>query len=184
MKTKFLIYAVFVLFFSTAAFFENASAQPRRDHLTDQEIEIVRDVQELDKRMEVFVKAIDRRFIVLNNDTTQAKQVEKDLDTWGELPQGTRLQLLSDIEKILNEATIKIEDVADRDKNNELIPVAVHVLADGARRFVTMLETAAQASTNEREKGLIDRSLELSNRIIEVSANFPKPDKKKKKKKN
>lgn len=182
MKTNFTIYTILVLFLSAAAFFETASAQARRDHLTDQEIEIVRDVQELDKRMEVFVKAIDRRFLVLNNDTTQAKQVEKDLDKWGELPKGTRLQLLSDIEKILEEATVKIEDVVERDKENELIPYAVHVLADGSRRFVPMLEAARQASTDEREKGLIDRTIETSKRIIEVSSTMPKPDKKRKKK--
>lgn len=182
MKTKFIIYTILVLFFSSAAFFETASAQARRDHLTDEEVEIVRDVQELDRRMEVFVKAIDRRFLVLNNDTSQAKQVEKDLDKWGELPKGTRLQLLSDIQKILDEATVKIEDVVERDKNNDLIPFAVHVLADGARRFVPMLQTARQAATDDREKGLIDRTLEMSNRILEVSATIPKPDKKKKKK--
>ena len=184
MKVKYIFYVLSIAFVSLIALTDSSSAQARRDHLTDQEVEIVRDVQELDRRMEVFVKAIDRRFLVLNNDNSQAKQVEKDLDKWGELPKGTRIQLLSDIEKILEEATVKIEDVVERDKDNELIPFAVHVLADGARRFVVQFETLSKAATDNREKGLIDRAYDLSNRIIEVSANVPKPDKKKKKKKN
>ena len=83
----------------------------RRDHLTEQEVELVRDAQQIDERMKVFVKAIDRRWLVINNDNSQAKQVEKDVNSWGELPTGTRAQLLKDIEKLLDEAISKIDDV-------------------------------------------------------------------------
>jgi len=44
----------------------SVSAQSR-DHLTDQETELVRFYQELDKRIEVFIKAIDRRFAILRS---------------------------------------------------------------------------------------------------------------------
>ena len=40
------------------------SAQ-RRDFLTDEEIEIVRDAQDIDARIDVLVKMMDRRFGVL-----------------------------------------------------------------------------------------------------------------------
>jgi hypothetical protein len=86
----------------------------RRDHLTAEEIELVRDAQQIDHRMEVFVKAIERRFSVLNN-AAPTKKPEKDADKWGELPTGTRQQLLTDIEKLLDEAISKIDDVAARD---------------------------------------------------------------------
>src|SRR5207253_8896455 len=49
------------IFLSTAS----VSAQTR-DHLTEQETQLVRDNQELDKRTDIFIKAVDRRFAIIN----------------------------------------------------------------------------------------------------------------------
>ena len=71
-----------------AVFLPNGSGSAQsRDHLTDQETELVRFYQELDKRIEVFVKAIDRRFAIING-TTQpaARKSVKDEPDWGEAP--------------------------------------------------------------------------------------------------
>ena len=167
-----LIFAFFI--------FVPVSAQTR-DHLTNEEIELVRDVQTIDGRMEIYVKAIDRRLLVLNNDNTQARQVEKDSKKWGEFPTGSRLELLLDIKKILQEAIDKIDDVAAHDAKSELIPYAVHILADGVRRFVPELEKLQATATEKREKGVIADSLEFSNQINEAAAKIAKPTKKRKK---
>ena len=142
----------------------------RRDHLTEKEIELVRDAQQIDHRIEVFVKAIDRRFLVLNNVASQAKQNEKDSDKWGELPTGTRQQLLIDIEKLLDEAISKIDDVAARDMKSDFFPIAVHTLADGANRFLPQLKTQMDKSTDQKERGAIIGAIEYCNQIIEASA--------------
>src|SRR5262249_36001476 len=42
------------------------SASAQRDHLTDPETDLVRYYQEIDKRTEVFIKAADRRFAIIN----------------------------------------------------------------------------------------------------------------------
>ena len=169
-----------LLIFAFFAFAQSNSAQTR-DHLTNQEIELVRDVQALDGRMEIYIKAIDRRLLVLNNDNSQAKQVEKDSKTWGELPAGSRIELLTDIKKILQEAIDKIDDVASHDAKSELIPYAVHILADGAQRFVPEFEKLQRAATEKREKGVLADSLEFSNQIIEASTKIAKPAPKSKK---
>ena len=44
--------------------FTPALAQ-NRDYLTDEEIEMVRDTEEIDKRIDVLIRCIDRRFAVL-----------------------------------------------------------------------------------------------------------------------
>lgn len=168
---------VFVFFI----FAQIVPAQPPRDHLTYEEIELVREVQELDNRMEIYVKAIDRRFLVLYNDNSQAKQIEKDQKKWGELPKGTRLELLLDVKKILQEAIDKIDDVADHDAKSALIPYAVHILADGARRFIPELEKLQAAATDKREKGVIYDAINFSNQIIEAAEKIPKPTEKRKK---
>ena len=153
-------------------------------HLTEKEIELVRNVQELDLREKVFVKAIDRRFLILNNDTSQTKQIEKDIDVWGDLRQGTRAELLSDIDKILEEATEKIEDVSERDPKNDLIPYAVNDLADGVKRFLPELQNLSKTTTDSREKALIASAVEKCERILEVAPNFPRSSKKPKRPKD
>src|ERR1700687_4047538 len=55
-----------------------------RDHLTDQETELVRFYQELDKRIDVFIKAIDRRFAIINGMAPPpSKKLLKDEPEWG-----------------------------------------------------------------------------------------------------
>lgn len=158
----------------------------RRDHLTEQEVELVRDAQQIDERMKVFVKAIDRRWLVINNDNSQAKQVEKDVNSWGELPTGTRAQLLKDIEKLLDEAISKIDDVASRDLKSDFFPISVHILADGANKFLPQLKAQLDKSTDEKEKGSILGAIEYCNEIIEASGKVkretPKEIKKRKEK--
>ncbi|MCY7345776.1 MAG: hypothetical protein LH614_06085 [Pyrinomonadaceae bacterium] len=158
----------------------------RRDHLTEQEVELVRDAQQIDERMKVFVKAIDRRWLVINNDNSQAKQVEKDLNSWGELPTGTRAQLLKDIEKLLDEAISKIDDVAARDMKSDFFPISVHILADGANKFLPQLKAQLDKSIDEKEKGSILGAIDYCNEIIEASGKVkretPKEIKKRKEK--
>ena len=77
-----------------------ATAFQAREHLTEHEIELVKDAQILDKRVDVFIKAADRRMLVLsgmNPDAATAKQLKKDSDAWGELPNGSRAELIADI---------------------------------------------------------------------------------------
>lgn len=179
---KNLLKTFFVLIFVFTVFSIDANAQ--RDNLTFEEIEMIRDEQELDKRMEIYIKAIDRRLMVLKNTTAaNTKDTEKDSDKWGALPKGTKAELLSDIRKILDETIDKVDDVYERDPKNDLIPWSVHLLANGVRRFIPELQKLKETTTDPREIGLINSSLDSCEQIIETAAKIPKPDKKPKKKK-
>ncbi len=204
-NTKSLLFVLTALFCLTLIFPPTSNSQ-RRDYLTDEEIELVRDANEIDKRIDVLVKAIDRRLLVINNDTTQEKQLKKDSDKWGALPSGTKIELLSDISNILQKAIDDIDDLAARkslnDKlmqvdtddeiqaeakrvlktNDQKFPLAVHNLADASRKYLPILETFGANAGNEKEKGVILRAIESCNMIIEASAQVQKPESKKKKK--
>ena len=160
----------------------------RRDHLTAAEVELVRDAQQIDERMRIFVKAINRRFLVLKSDAPPSKQIEKGSDKWGDLPTGTRQQLFIDIEKLLDEAISKIDDVASRDAGSDFFPAAVHVLADGAKEFLPQLKSEFDRAADEKEKGAIIGAIDYCNQIIEASAKVkrevPKEIKKRKEKEN
>jgi len=64
---KFAIFSA-VMFGCMLSFF-SSPAHAQRDYFTDQEIEMVRDAQAIDSRIDVLTHAIDRRFSVLNVNT-------------------------------------------------------------------------------------------------------------------
>ena len=166
-------------------FAPNSAFAQRRDHLNGMEIELVRDAQQIDLRTEVFVKAIDRRFLVINNQTvSEDKKSKKDSEKWGELPIGTRKELFIDIEKILDEAVNNIDSVAERDQKSQFFPKAVKILADAANRFLPQLKSNLYKSTDEKEKGAILGAIDFCEQIIEASAKVPKEPTKEELKRN
>ncbi len=140
-------FVLLVLFAPLCAFAHAASkaAPAKRDHLTAQEADLVREEQALDRRTAVFVKAVERRFLVLTDTTAAAsKAVQKDSGKWGELPKGTRTELLGDIAKILDEAITNIDDVAGRQE-----PAAFQISAQALRSFHT-LSRSTQSDARRR----------------------------------
>ncbi len=180
-----MLYVLTAFFCLTLFFPASANAQGRRDYLTDEEIELVREAQEINLRIEVLTKAIDRRFLVINNAASQTKQVQKDAEKWGELPKGSRPLLLWNIERILQKAIDDIDDVAAHKKTeSELFPIAIFKLTDACQSYIPQLKTLYDSSKDEKEKGSILGAIDFCNQIIEASAKVPKVELKKKKKKD
>src|ERR1041385_2007873 len=93
--TKSLLCFVSVI---TLPLFAGSATAQTRDHLTDAETDLIRFHQELDKRIEVFIKAIDRRFEIINGVADpKVKKVMKGEPDWGDAPKGTRAELIGDI---------------------------------------------------------------------------------------
>lgn len=154
-----------------------------RDHLTPQEVELVKEAQILDKRIEVFVKAAERRLQALNAATTPAsRKAQKDSEKWGELPTGTRAELLNDLAKILDEAINKIDDVSAHDEKNVLIPKALRKLSAAATGFLPQLNALGTQTQDQEERAAIGQSLESAQSIIDAANRLPAPSNKKKEK--
>ena len=165
-----------VFFFSLFVFsFSLLTAAQSRDYFTDAEIEMIRDVQQIDKRIELLAKIIDRRFMLLNIEVNGTKPSGKD---WGEPPKGTRVELFSDIHNILQKAADDIDNLAARPdsmvidpndkkpkKYSDLFPKAVRILAIAAERYKQPLAAALNSAKDEREKALISISNDLCNDI-------------------
>ncbi|MEO7673679.1 MAG: hypothetical protein ABIU09_06330 [Pyrinomonadaceae bacterium] len=171
---------------SLIAFSFPASAQ-RRDFMTEQEIEIIRDAQDIDTRIEVLTRMIDRRFSVLAIDVKGWKEAQKQSDIWGELPKGTRLDLFSDIKKLLQKSVDDIDNLASHpdsapirekgDKRSKKDPerfgTAVRNLGTAAGRYLAPLKTELDKTTDEKEKGPILHSIDLCDQIIEAVGKLP-----------
>jgi len=179
-ETRKNLFIIFILLLCAFCSLPTINAQ-KRDNLTLEEDELVREAQQIDQRMEIFVRVIDRRFLALTGvNSAQSKQAEKDSDKWGALRTGTRTQLFFDIEKTLDEAIGKINDIAERDKKNPLFQKAVHILAEAGGRWLPQLKSFQEKDGEEREKALLYNIIDLVEQVIEASATVPKEEKKKK----
>ena len=161
-------------------------AAQTRDHLTDQETDLVRFYQELDKRIEVFIKAIDRRFAIINGASQPAaKKLVKDEPDWGEPPKGTRTELLGDIAGILDEAITNLDDVSHRDEKNPLISRSLRKLTASSNGYLRQLTALRDQVKDPDELAALERAADNAKQIIEVGTKLPaptpEPDKKKKK---
>lgn len=178
--------------------FSSKEAAQRRDYMTEQEIEIIRDAQDIDTRVEALTRMIDRRFAVLNIEVNGWKDARKESDVWGELPKGTNLQLLSDIKKLLQKAVDDIDNLSAHpdsapirekgDKQTKKDPArfgnAVRNLGTAAGRYLAPLKTELDKTTDEMEKGPIFDSIDLCDQIIEAVGKLPAEVKELKKGKN
>src|SRR5215813_864283 len=125
MISRTLICLSLLLLLTSSAIYSVGASHQQRDHLTPQEVDLVKEAQILDKRIEVFIKAAERRVMVINGTSAaNAKQLKKDAERWGELPAGSRFELVGDIAGIFDEAITNIDDVNTRDERNPLIPKA------------------------------------------------------------
>lgn len=177
---------LFLSAFCLATFSSSASGQ-RRDYMSEQEIEIVRDAQDIDTRVEVLTRMVDRRFAVMGIDVKGWKDAQKVSEVWGELPTGTHLQLLSDVKKLLQKAVDDIDNLASHpdsapirekgDKEAKKDPQrfgnAVRKLGTAAGRYLAPLKMELDKTTDEMEKGNILDSIDLCDQIIEAVGKLP-----------
>jgi len=156
-----------------------------RDHLTPQEVDLVKDAQVLDKRIDVFIKAAERRLLVINGSTAaNAKQLKKDSETWGELPTGSRAELVSDIAGILDEAITNIDDVSARDERNPLIAKSLRKLAQSVNTIMAQLKPLSANAKSEAEVASFESLNEDAQSILEAANKLPPEVDKKAAKKN
>src|SRR5215510_9521727 len=181
---KNLCLALSLLFFMLACFVSTDVAQTR-DHLTEQEVDLVKEAQVLDKRIEVFVKAAERRVMVINGTaTTNAKQLKKDVERWGELPTGSRTELVGDIAHIFDEAITNIDDVSARDERNPLIPKALRRLNQAVNSIVEQLAPLQAQAKTDAEVASFELLNEDVQSIREATNKLPPEVEKKTKAKN
>jgi hypothetical protein len=186
--TRFIIRG---LILSIAFLFAVSVSAQTRDHLTDAETDLVRYWQELDKRTEVFIKAADRRFAIINGATpAPIKKAMKDEPDWGDVPKGTRAQLLGDIAGILDEAINNIDNAATHNSKNPLITRALRKLNNAANGYTQQLNSLKTKTTDPDEIAAIERINDEAKEILDASGHLPsgavedeQPDKKDKKKK-
>jgi acyl-CoA reductase-like NAD-dependent aldehyde dehydrogenase len=167
-----------LLTFSIVLFagFSFVAVAQQRDHLTQQEVDLVKEAQILDKRIDVFIRATERRMMVINGSgsaAANAKQLKKESERWGELPTGSRAELVSDIAKILDEAITNIDDVSARDERNPLIAKSLRKLATATNTIMGQLKPLATEAKSDAEIASFELLNEDAQSIIEAANKLP-----------
>ena len=195
MRPAFLFFVVIAALFA----FLPSTAMAQRDYFTAEEIELVRDAQRIDDRINLLTKIIDRRFDALKVDVHGAKISAKEQDKWGVLPESSRFQLLLDIKRILQKAIDDIDSLAERPDSGilpdpddkkakstfaELFPKAVRALGTAAQRYQPALKAELDKPNPGSEKGSILDSLEFCDQIVAAVSKLPAEVEKSKKGKN
>ena len=142
-------------------------ALPKRDHLTEKEVALVREYQELDLRVEVFLRAAQRRLLVLTN--PQAVQKKKEEELWGPLPTGSQLELLRDYLRILEELEEKLDDALNLDPRNPLLKKALKKAKEGAASHLPELRSLAPRLSGRPEQKALALALEEAERVAAAS---------------
>jgi uncharacterized protein YydD (DUF2326 family) len=169
------------------AFFSTSAEAQRRDYLTDEEIEIVRDAQEIDTRIAVLVHAIDRRLAVLKINVGNTEKELKEKEVWGALPTGSKIELLSDVKRILQKAIDDIDNLAARPDSaviydtdgkkpktpKDLFNKAVRTLAAAAARYRPVFEKELSTTEVKTEKGVYLDLIENCSQVIEAVTKLP-----------
>jgi hypothetical protein len=145
---------------------EARAQNQERDHLTEKEDELLREFQVIDKRIEIFIKAADRRLLVLGN--PNATQKKKEEETWGPLPTGSKLELLQDYKRILEEAEEKMDDGLYRGKGPAL-EKALGKFKESALRQIPLLRALAPQLTDKREQRALEEAIQEAETVSQAS---------------
>jgi acyl-CoA reductase-like NAD-dependent aldehyde dehydrogenase len=179
MITRLLLTLVISLLLANTAF-------AQRDYLTPQEVDLVKEAQILDKRIDVFIRAAERRLITINGSAAaNAKQLKKESERWGDLPAGSRAELVSDIARIVDAAIDNIDNVSMHDERSPLISKSLRKLAASMNAIMAQLKPFGEQAKSDAEVASFEQLNEGVKSIMEAATKLPpEVEKKAKKDKN
>jgi len=146
--------------------FVNEAPQFANDYLTEEEDDFVRQAQEPDLRMKVFMKIADRRLLAITGesptptDKKDAKKLEEEEKKWGKLPQLDRAGYLRHYAKAVDEAMAKLDDAYERNPKASSVEKALKVLSEATERQLKTLHTLEAQVKTEKEKDALSDAIE------------------------
>lgn len=147
--------------------------QLANDYLTEEEDDLVREAQQPDLRMKVFMKIAERRLQMINkppvaaDDKKAQKQAEEEERKWGKLPDLSRADFLKHYARAVDEAMAKLDDAYERNPKASFVAKALKVLREATDEQLKVLhQLAAQVKTEEEKSALSDaiEKAELANK--------------------
>jgi hypothetical protein len=162
------------------------------DYLNEQEVERVREAQEIDKRAEVFLRIADRRLNVLlgvpaiatapaaqkeKKEKEKKKDKDKDKDKeskndYGPEPTGTLSELLDSYSKVMSELLDKLDDAYEKKKDDPLLGKAMSKLLDNGENHLKRLDQLRPKVRSEAEETALEKAMEIAKMAIDGAREF------------
>jgi hypothetical protein len=137
--------------------------QLANDYMTEEEDDLVREAQQPDLRMKVFMKIAERRLQMINkppvaaDDKKAQKQAEEETRRWGKLPELNLAGYLKHYAKAVDEAMAKLDDAYERNPKASFVAKALKVLREATEEQLKLLhQLEAQVKTEEEKRALSD----------------------------
>ncbi|MBI3653020.1 MAG: hypothetical protein HY231_18495 [Acidobacteria bacterium] len=152
------------------------AVQSSTDYMTEEEDDFIRQAQEPDLRIKVFMKIIDRRLKALINATPasedkKAQQNKEDDDRkWGALPKLDRAGLLKHYSLAIEEAMAKLDDAYERNPKALAFVKALKNLLESTAEQLKILHRLENSMTTEQEKANLAEAIEKANRAHQGAA--------------
>jgi hypothetical protein len=134
--------------------------QGRGDVLNEQEGIRVREAQEIDWRVEVFLKIAERRLDAVAGVTP--KPSKKEEEQWGPAPTGTQEQLLRAYVQIIDELETKIDDAHERNPGNPKMKKAMEKLLKAAEANLVRLQQLADTVSGRGAQTALEAAYDIT----------------------
>lgn len=136
-----------------------SSTQIPGDYLTEEEDNHVREAQNADDRVKVFMKIADRRLATFSptqsaaSDKKAQKRAEEEEREWGAVPKANRAELLMHYARAVREVIAKLEDAYERNPKSSSIPKALTILRDSTDRHLQIIRAIEPEMKTDSEIG-------------------------------
>jgi hypothetical protein len=145
--------------------------------MNEEENVLVREAQEIDDRIKVFMKIADRRLTAItgtpatNGDKSKndksKKESEKELLKWGPVPQFGPGELLNHYSRAIDEAIAKIEDSFERNPKSAKLTSALKTFLEATETHLKLLMGLEPKLNGDGEQRALKIAIDRAKTAIE-----------------
>jgi len=145
-----------------------SASQLPNDYLSEEEDDHVREAQEADSRLKVFMKIADRRLALIIGpppvlgDKKSQKKADEELREWGSLPTLSHAELLRHYARAIDECMAKLDDAYERNPKSSALVKALNILRDSTDRHLQTLHSLEAQMKDESEGAALKHAIEVA----------------------
>ncbi len=158
-----------------------SAAQRSGDYLTEGELDLVRDVRQIDVRTMIFMTVANRRLLALADPNAEPKE-KRFGPKFGPLQKGSQVELLDDYRRTLDELMVKLDDEFERGGLSGDLRKALELVVLETERQMKEIEglrpKLTEADADRFARRALDVARELHDGSKKALDGSPAPEKK------
>jgi hypothetical protein len=139
------------------------AVQRRGEYITDDEMDLVRDLRRIDSRAQVFLRIADRRLIAISDPTAEPK--DSVFRKFGPLPKGSQIDLLDDYRRAVEELMVKFDDEFERTGMTDDLRKGLSLTVTEVERQMKELDALRPKLTQEDAPHYLEKALSAAREL-------------------